>query len=272
MSPQARSPDEGAPFVGCAGWSLRAEVSGQFEAGSSHLARYASRLNAVEINSSFYRPHRQSTYARWAASVPAGFRFSVKVPKQITHESRLVGADEALNRFLSEVAGLGDKLAVLLVQLPPSLPCDWPVARGFFGAIRDRVATPVACEARHASWFSTDVDDALAAAGIIRVVADPPVVDRPEVASALSTAYFRLHGSPRMYYSAYTPVQIEAMAERLRVLSASRVSAWCIFDNTAAGAAIENALEMRSLLNRKQKPSDFPIGAGTRSQLWSGGK
>jgi len=78
-------------FVGCAGWSLPREQWPAFAAEGTHLQRYASRFNAVEINSSFYRPHLPKTYARWAQSVPPGFRFSVKVPQRITHELRLQG-------------------------------------------------------------------------------------------------------------------------------------------------------------------------------------
>ena len=137
------------PRVGCAGWSIRADQADEFEQGSSHLARYASRFNAVEINSSFYRPHRQSTYTRWASTVPGDFRFSVKVPKHVTHECRLVNAEQALDKFASEVSGLGEKLGMLLVQLPPSLPCRLPQVRSFFRFLRRLVAAPIACEARH---------------------------------------------------------------------------------------------------------------------------
>jgi hypothetical protein len=66
--------------VGCAGWSILSRHGGHFDAGASHLARYATRFDVVEINSSFYRPHAVETYARWAAAVPARFRFSVKMP------------------------------------------------------------------------------------------------------------------------------------------------------------------------------------------------
>lgn len=76
----------------------------------SHLERYGAVLNAVEINTSFYRPHRTATYTRWAASVPEDFRFAVKVPKTITHERRLKDVGELLDRFLSEAGGLGPKL------------------------------------------------------------------------------------------------------------------------------------------------------------------
>src|SRR5688572_17535989 len=82
-------------YIGCAGWSLPKKFADAFPAEGSHLVRYAARLPAVEINSSFYRPHRPTTYEKWAASVPTGFRFSVKVPKWITHERRLnIEADE----------------------------------------------------------------------------------------------------------------------------------------------------------------------------------
>src|ERR1700760_3747408 len=96
--------------IGTAGWSIPKAQRERFGAGDSILARYAARLNAVEINSSFYRPHRPATYARWAAAVPQNFRFSVKLPKAITHERRLEDCGDLLDRFVAEVTGLGPKL------------------------------------------------------------------------------------------------------------------------------------------------------------------
>ena len=121
--------------VGCAGWSLPKEYSDRFPAEGTHLTRYAARFPAVEINSSFYRPHRPATYSRWAASVPADFRFSVKVPKVATHERRLVDVDDVLDSFLAEATQLGDRLGPLLVQLPPSLTFSAEIADGFFAAL-----------------------------------------------------------------------------------------------------------------------------------------
>src|SRR6185312_17112458 len=103
-------------------------------------------VQRCRINSSFYRPHRPATYARWAASVPAGFRFAVKVPKEITHTRRLVATAEPLRRFLAEASALGDKIGPLLVQLPPSLAYDSDVAAGFFDALRERFEGSVVCE------------------------------------------------------------------------------------------------------------------------------
>lgn len=106
--------------VGCSGWQIPKAHAQHFPSGKSHLERSPSRFLAVEITSSFYKPHRAQTYARWAAAVPEHFQFAVKMPKEITHEHRL--ADLArLDAFLSEISALGAKLGPLLVQLPPKL-------------------------------------------------------------------------------------------------------------------------------------------------------
>src|ERR1700760_2293664 len=127
------TPDRsGIVRVGCAGWALPKEHAARFPSDGSHLQRYAARLPAVEINSSFYKPHRPATYARWAAAVPAGFRFAVKLPRVITHDQRLANAADPLSRFLSETAALGSRLGPLLVQLPPSLAFQDSVAGAFF--------------------------------------------------------------------------------------------------------------------------------------------
>src|SRR3954468_24555521 len=96
-------------YLGIAGWNIRREHTPRFPPDGTHLQRYASVFNAVEINSCFYRPHRFATYERWAASVPDSFTFSVKLPKTITHAARLVGAAAELDKFLEETSGLGAK-------------------------------------------------------------------------------------------------------------------------------------------------------------------
>jgi len=230
--------------VGCAGWSLPKEHAGRFPAEGSHLARFAASFPAVEINSSFYRPHRPATYARWAESVPAGFRFSVKAPKAITHERRLVDVDEELERFLSEAAALGEKLGPLLVQLPPSLAFSAGVADKFCANLRDRFDGDIALEPRHASWFEVAADRLMTRYRVARVAADPAVVlAASEPGGWDGLIYYRLHGSPKVYYTAYQDEYLEALAERL-AKAARSAAAWCIFDNTAEGAATMNALDV----------------------------
>jgi uncharacterized protein YecE (DUF72 family) len=249
----------GSIFIGCAGWNVPREAAIQFPAEGTHLQRYAARFPAVEINSSFYRPHRRSTYEKWAASVPQNFRFSVKVPKSMTHEHRLEGASELLELFLDEVSGLGEKLGFLLVQLPPSLAFDAAIADEFFSMLGRRfhaispAAGPtvpaIACEPRHPSWFLPEAEKLLLMHHITRVAADPaPVPAAARPASWRNSVYYRLHGSPRMYYSAYDETYLTALAMSLKQETLAGRQAWCIFDNTALGAATSNALSLLTLL------------------------
>src|SRR4051794_14248133 len=219
--------------VGCAGWSIPKEHAGRFPEAGSHLERYARRLPAVEVNSSFYRPHRPSTYARWAAETPEDFAFSLKVPREVTHKRGLVDADELINRFLDETAAPGKKRGPLLVQLPPSLAFDAGTASSFFASLRRRYGGTVACEPRHPSWFTDEADRLLSDHEVARVAADPAVVPQAaEPGGWGGLVYYRLHGSPKMYYSAYPAEYLDALADPL---TQARIAApvWCIFDNTA---------------------------------------
>ena len=232
--------------IGTAGWSLMTRYAASFPGEGSHLERYARVFNAAEINSSFHRPHRRSTYERWADAVPSDFRFAVKLPKHITHELGLVGARKPLDAFLDEAGALRGKLAVLLVQLAPSLPFSRRHAT-FFKMLRSRFAGDIVCEPRHVSWFGEDADDVLRAHKIGRVAADP-VRKGATFASggARDIAYFRMHGSPRMYYSSYSDETLAALAAQLRASKAKR--RWCIFDNTASGVAAGDALTLQKIL------------------------
>lgn len=241
--------------VGCAGWTLPGASSAAFAGEGSHLERYARTFPAVEINSSFYRPHQAKTYARWAASVPDGFRFSVKMPKAISHELRLRGADAALGRFLDEVAALGQTLGCLLLQLPPSLTFDPAVATPFFASLRDRTGICVACEPRHATWFSEDARRVMRQAGIGCVLADPSPAPGVLPLGDPGLLYLRLHGTPRLYYSAYDRPFLHALAAHL-VGMPTGMDVWCVFDNTAHGHAVPDALALLERLRALGTASD----------------
>lgn len=237
--------------IGTAGWALRTDVQHEFPGDGTHLTRYARRFGGVEINSSFYRPHRRTTYERWRDSVPAGFRFAVKVPRTITHEARLHDAEPLLDRFLGEIGGLGERLGPLLVQLPPSLAFDASVADAFLTSLRARHPGPVALEPRHQSWFTGDGDALLRRHDVAGVAADPapvPFAARPWGAPSL--VYLRLHGSPVVYRSRYDANYILAAADTLARAAQSPANAWCIFDNTADGFATVNALELTAAVER----------------------
>jgi uncharacterized protein YecE (DUF72 family) len=232
--------------VGTAGWQVPSRLRSMFADGGSHLQRYASRFGAVEINSSFYRPHAARVYERWAAAVPDSFRFAVKCPRVITHERKLRNARQPLERFLGEVAGLGPTLGPILVQLPPSHEFDMRRVKRFLTLLRSRHRGPIVCEPRHATWLSPIADQLLVDFSIARVAADParvPGFDRPGGCTGL--VYYRWHGSPRVYWSDYPKDVLERHA---RWLKTAPVETWTVFDNTAAGAAADNALTLVGLL------------------------
>jgi uncharacterized protein YecE (DUF72 family) len=241
-----RTPSNGMPvLVGCAGWALPRIARERFPAEGSGLQRYAARLPAVEINSSFYRPHRPATYARWADSVPAQFRFSVKVPKSVTHAARLAGTAPLLDEFMAQVCSLGPRLGCLLVQLPPSLAFADDVAATFFSVLRARYEGAIALEPRHPTWFTSGAECLLVQHRISRVAADPAIAaSAGEPGGWPDFAYYRLHGSPRVYYSPYDPSYIESLAVTLQARATGGKTTYCIFDNTALGAAALNALDL----------------------------
>jgi uncharacterized protein YecE (DUF72 family) len=236
--------------IGTAGWSIPAKDRERFPGEGSALERYSARFAGVEINSSFHRSHRASIWQRWAESVPPGFRFAVKAPKTITHAAKLVDCGDLLELFLEETRPLGDKLAVILVQLPPKLAFEPALAGDFFGLLGTSAAARIACEPRHPSWFEADADALLVRHRIARIAADPAVV--PAAASPggwRDFAYWRLHGSPAMYRSSYDDRRLEDYARAMRGSPASET--WCMFDNTAASQATGNAL---ALMEKLKKP------------------
>jgi uncharacterized protein YecE (DUF72 family) len=228
--------------IGIAGWAVPAAYRVISSPPRTHLEQYAQYFNAVEINSSFYRPHRLETYQRWRGSVPPGFRFAVKIPRSITHDARLAGCADELAGFLQNVSGLDEKLAVLLVQLPPGFAFQRAPARQFLQLLKDGCAAKIVWEARNPTWFSHAVDDLFARFDIARVRAHPvpALCADPEPGNADFT-YLRLHGAPRMYYSSYSQEFLDGLRSRIAVGSART---WCIFDNTADGAAWPNALSI----------------------------
>jgi uncharacterized protein YecE (DUF72 family) len=251
-------------LVGTAGWTVPKQHLPLIPAHAdgaklSHLERYANRLPCVEINSSFYRPHRRATWERWAAMTPDEFRFAVKAPKAVTHVAKLENTGAALLEFFGAVCGLGDKLGPVLIQLPPKLAFKEGVAREFFTTLRELHRGSVVLEPRHASWFSAQVGSLLQSFQIARVAADPPQ------GSALAAQpggwpglrYWRLHGAPRTYYSEYAEPWLQAFADRLQLLDCgpgekkTEKETWVIFDNTALGHATANAIRLVDALRQE---------------------
>lgn len=235
--------------IGTAGWSIARRDAASFPDEGTTLERYSRVFGGVEINSSFHRPHRPSTWAKWAASVQDGFRFALKLPKTITHQAKLVDADALTAQFVREVQPLGARLAVVLVQLPPKLRFEARVAEPFFTNFRRLIDAEIACEPRHATWFEDDANTLLQELRVARVAADPALGSAAAVPGGwLGLSYWRLHGWPAMYRSSYSDEALHAYARQIRAAIDERRRVWCVFDNTAASAATGNALSLMAEL------------------------
>jgi uncharacterized protein YecE (DUF72 family) len=244
--------------IGTAGWGLPRAMAEAFPGEGAHLERYARVLSCTEINTTFSRTHRTDTFERWAMQTPTGFRFSVKLPKAFTHKARLKTTPAEVGAFVSSLKGLGNRLAVLLVQLPPSLGFDPEVARAFFRLVRAEFSGAIVCEPRHATWFSEHAQHLLVGERIGRVAADPPKPSGAGVPGGWlgergdgqgAVVYYRWHGSPRMYWSAYDNDWLAARAQEA-LNWPTNTQVWCIFDNTAEGAATHDALRLAARMAR----------------------
>ncbi len=239
----------GRIFVGTAGWSLPRAEQARFASEGTHLMRYAQTFTGVEINSSFYRPHAFQVYSRWAAATPDAFRFSVKMPKTITHEKRLLDCEELLCAFLDQVDGLRERLGCILIQLPPSFEFDASLAGAFLEVFRALYDGPAALEPRHPQWLTRDASRLLLDYDVARVAADPARVPAAAAPGGTqSLAYFRLHGSPRMYWSRYDDQFLDSLSTQIASAAREAKAVWCIFDNTASGSATPNALHVAARL------------------------
>jgi uncharacterized protein YecE (DUF72 family) len=243
--------------IGTAGWNNPPEF--RRPAPLSHLQHYAAHFNCVEVNSSFYRAHRRETYARWADQTGPDFQFSVKIPKVVTHERALRGCASLLDAFVAQVQGLGRKLAVLLLQLPPSLAWHASTVESFLTMMREAIAVPVVCGPRHESWSGVEVARQLARYGISLVRADPARLSGVrELVDAVR--YYRLHGTPRVYWSSYSSEYLQTLSSEISTHFMALCTPWCIFDNTAAGAAWPNALALGRLLHGESGQARSPDG------------
>ena len=240
----------GRIYIGTAGWSIPRASAHRYHTEGTHLQRYARVFPCAEINSSFHRSHSASTYGKWAASTPCAFRFAVKVPRLITHELKLRRARAPFEQFLAESSGLGDQRGPLLVQLPPSFAFEARIAARFFDVVRTHYDGPVVCEPRHPSWFAARPHAVLQRYAVARVVADPPITDGAHAPGGWDG--YRLLSLARCPAHVLVAVRRElplAARDACTAVSES-VDVWCVFDNTATGAALENAWELQRLLGQ----------------------
>lgn len=262
--------------IGCAGWRVPRTLTEDFGGDGTHLQRYANRLGAVEVNSSFYKEHRRRTWAKWHDETPPAFRFAVKAPRWLTHEGQLRDP-EPLDAFLEQIGGLGEKLGPILLQLPPKLGFDSEGMRVFFEALRAQHDGAVVCEPRNETWLTEEADAFLEEYRVARAEVDPsrhPGDDEPGGWQGLR--YVRLHGSPKRFYSEYDAGSLAELAGQLRAF-ARETETWCIFNNTARDGGARNALTLRQRVEARPEQTHpgldpvFDLSQGLRLYPSRGG-
>jgi uncharacterized protein YecE (DUF72 family) len=226
--------------VGTSGFSYK-EWKGTFYpedlADAQMLRYYAERLDAVEINNTFYRMPTRRLLEGWAEQVSESFAFALKAPRRITHEKKLRGVEEDVGYLLDTAGALGPRLGPILVQLPPYLKKDLALLADFVALIPD--GARAAIEFRSSSWFDDEVYDTLRSRGVALVVSD--MDDKPEP-PVVRTAPF---GYARLRRAEYDDTSMAAWAGHFA--EAGWDEACVFFKHEEAGAGPRYAARFREL-------------------------
>jgi uncharacterized protein YecE (DUF72 family) len=231
-------------LVGTSGYNYP-EWKGSFYpsdlATAKMLPYYASKFHTVEINYTFYRMPTSKIVAGWAAQVPAGFRFTLKAPKRITHDKRLRAAEvaDSLQAFVSVAGELGPRLGALLFQLPPNFKKDLPLLNEFLTLLPPKITA--AFEFRNDSWLSDDIYDALRARNIALCIADSEKRQTPTMTTA-DYAYFRLRDE------GYQDADIARWTESVKELAAKCPDVFVYFKHEDEGKGAAFGQHMLRLL------------------------
>ena len=200
------------------------------------LRYYAQRFTTVEINNTFYRMPAEPVLERWAADVPAGFSFALKASRFITHIKRLKEVESSVAEFTRRAAFLGDKLGILLFQLPPFMKKDLPRLRDLLAALPPE--RRVAVEFRNDSWHDDEVYAALRERGAALCVMEDDEGVSPLVRTS-KDAYLRLRRTQ------YGERDLRAWIDRIAEHSPER--AWVYFKHEEEALAPRFAVRLAEM-------------------------
>ena len=250
MPALAPSPaDNGRAFIGTSGWNYpawRAAFYGDCPA-RLWLAFCAERFSAIEVNATFYRLQSRETFVRWRDATPPGFRFAIKANRYLTHKRKLADPLPSIRLERERSRGLGEKLAVVLWQLPANLHRDRSRLERFARALRCWSSVRHAIEFRHESWFDDEVAGCLCEHRIAACQSDAgdwPLWD----AVTTDLVYVRLHGKPLTYTSGYPAAELRRWSAKAKRWLAEGRDVHVYFDNDALGRAPVDAVGLKALL------------------------
>ncbi len=226
--------------VGTSGFSYK-EWKGSFYPedlpDKQMLPYYAERLDAVEINNTFYRMPTRKLLEGWVAQVPEAFSFALKAPRRITHQKKLHEVGDDVGYLFDAADALGERLGPVLVQLPPYLKKDVPLLTDFVAVLPKSARAAV--EFRSSSWFDEAVYGALEAGGVALVVSD--MDDKPEPPVVVTAPF----GYARLRRADYDDAAMEEWAGRFT--GAGWREAYVFFKHEEAGAGPRYAARFREL-------------------------
>jgi uncharacterized protein YecE (DUF72 family) len=235
--------------VGTSGWHYKNWVGEFYPADlptDEMLAFYARGFRTVEVNNSFYRLPNDETLCGWAEATPPGFVFAFKASRYITHMKKLADPEEPLERVLSKAGLLGPKLGPILFQLPPRWRLDLERFRSFLALLpRDH---RFVFEFRDRSWFAEPVYRALDEFGAAFCLYELAGFRTPMEVTA-DFVYIRLHGPAGPYAGLYDDGALSFWAARIRAWQAEGRDSYCYFNNDERGYAIQNAGELKGMLD-----------------------
>lgn len=224
--------------AGTSGYSFKA-WKGSFYAADikpdEMLGAYAARLPVVEVNNTFYRMPKRAVIETWAAQVPDDFRFVVKASRRITHFKKLRDVGDELGFLLGNLQALGDKLGLVLFQLPPNMKRDDERLAAFLELLPE--GTRAAIEVRNASWLDEEVYALLRGRGVALVAAD---VDKGLTVPLVPTAPFAYLRARR---EVYDDAALQGWLDQLADVD----EAWVFFKHEDDGVGAGHALRMAEL-------------------------
>jgi uncharacterized protein YecE (DUF72 family) len=240
-------------LIGTSGWSYnhwRGVFYPEDLRSKDWLRFYSRNFCTVEVNSTFYHMPQGKTLDRWREVSPENFVFTLKMNRLVTHRKKLRDVDALLERFLAEASRLGDKLGVILHQLPPSMKKDIPLLASFLRLLPKKMKHAV--EFRHESWSVGETFDLLSSEGIAYCVVSSPDL-KAHVRATAPFAYIRMHGTGGWYASCYTDPELNDWANHIVKLAKERQDGYVYFNNDYAGYAVQNALALRENLRHPSR-------------------
>jgi uncharacterized protein YecE (DUF72 family) len=235
-------------YIGTSGWAYPNWVGILYPEGlpqSKFLNYYSQFFNCVEVNSTFYRVFKPSTYSNWMKAVGEDFKFIIKIPQEISHKKKLVNAIQDIEDFFENISVLKPKIAMLLLQLPPSFNTSIDIFSEVIKYMRSYY--PLAVEFRNSYGNFQDVVSVLIENDCTLVNPDSPK-NIPTTYLTNKTLYYRLHGRTSLHKSSYEDKELQEIAHSIKSQSDRIEEAFVIFNNGMLGYSIPNAMKLQKLL------------------------